>query len=192
VTAPTPVPPDVAGAQTAAAVEHVLIAAYGRLGGLAYVQDLGLGEFLARTAQQHADHLEAFNGAAVRLGGKAQDAPDQPFLTSVVEPGLAKVASGTEAVMFAARLEIIAAATYTAQVASVTDSALRATLASVAGVECQHQGVLFVAVSLLAAGSATVGGFPLAARRLPPTLQGPPVAFLRTDQARPVAEGAAP
>jgi hypothetical protein len=75
-------------------------------------------------------------------------------------------------------------------VATVADSALRATLAGVAGVECQHQGVLFVVVSLLSAGAARVNGFPVAATRLPPTLQGPPLAFLRTDQARSAAEGA--
>jgi hypothetical protein len=190
VTAPTTGPTDAAAAQTAAAVENVLIAAYSRLTALPYVQDLGLGGFWARAVEHHTEHLTAFNGAAVRLGGKAQPGVDQPLMSSVVGPGLAKLASGLDAVMFSARLEMTAAATYTAQVAAVTDSALRASLASVAGVECQHEGVLFVVASLLAAGAATVTGFPVAPRHLPPTLQGPPLAFLRTDQARPAAEGA--
>jgi Ferritin-like domain len=188
VTAPT----DASVAETAAAVENVLLAAYGKLSGLPALQQLGLEPFFVSTIGHHADHAAAFNAAAARLGGKPQSGLDQPFMTSVVQPGLADVASATDAVLFSARLETIAAATYASQVATVADRDLRAVLAGVAGVECQHQGVLFVAVSLLAAGSATVGGFPVAARRLPPTLQGPPVAFLRTDQARPVAEGAAP
>ncbi|HVM67433.1 MAG TPA: ferritin-like domain-containing protein, partial [Acidimicrobiales bacterium] len=142
MTAPTTAADDVAGAQTAAAVENVLIAAYTKLAALPYVEDLGLGAFFAATVRHHRDHLEAFNTAAVRLGGKAQPGPDQPLMASIVTPGLAKVASGIDAVMFSARVEMIAAATYSAQVATVADAQLRSTLASVAGVECQHQGVL--------------------------------------------------
>jgi hypothetical protein len=190
VTAPTTAPDDVAGAQTAAAVENVLLATYTRLAALPYVQDLGLGAFFSDTVGHHSDHLSAFNAAAVRLGGKAQPGLDQPLMTSTVAPGLAKVTSGIDAVMFSARVEMIAAATYAAQVATVADAQLRATLASVAGVECQHQGVLLVVASLLSAGAAAGGPFPVAPARLPPTLQGPPVAFLRGDQARPATEGA--
>jgi hypothetical protein len=179
-----------AGAQTAAAVENVLIATYARLAALPYVADLGLAAFFAATVRHHTDHRAAFNAAAVRLGGKPQPGLDEQLMTSVVAPGLAKLASGIDAVMFSARLEMIAAATYTAQVATVADAPLRATLASISGVECQHQGVLLVVASLLSAGSATVGAFPVQAAHLPPTLQGPPLAFLRTDEARPAVEGA--
>ncbi len=190
MTAPTPVPPDVAGSETAAAVENTLIAAYGRLTAVAYIDEAGLGEFFAVTVQHHTDHLTAFNAAAVRLGGKAQTLPDQPLMTTVVEPGLDKVASGFDAVMFAARLELIAAATCTAQVGTVADAQLRAVLASVAGVECQHQGALFIAASLLSGATTVLDGFPVTARQLPATLQGPPLAFVRTDQARQATEGA--
>ena len=189
MTAPTTAPPDTAGAQTAAAVENVLIATYAHLAALPYVQDLGLGAFFAQTVQHHNEHLTAFNAAAVRLGGKAQPGLDEALMASVVTPGLGKVASGIDAVMFSARLEMIAAATCTAQVATVADALLRASLAAVAGVECQHQGVLLVVASLLSAGATAVTAFPVAPARLPPTLQGPPVAFLRTDQARPPTEG---
>ncbi|HXZ62996.1 MAG TPA: ferritin-like domain-containing protein [Acidimicrobiales bacterium] len=189
MTAPV-VPPDVAVAQTAAAVENVLIAVYGRLASSS-MSGAGLGPFIARTVAQHSDHLAAFNAAAVRLGGKAQTGVDQPLMTSVVQPGLAAIASGLDAVMFSAELEMIAAATYTAQVAAVADHRLRASLASVAGVECQHQGVLLAVASVLEAGAAAIDGFPLAARQLAPTLEGPPVAFVRTDQGRPPTEGVA-
>jgi hypothetical protein len=190
VTTPTTVLPDTDSAQTAAAVENTLIAAYRRLTALPYVQDLGLGVFWVEAAEHHAAHLAAFNAASARLGGRPQSGVDQPFMTSVVEPGLAKLTSGLDAVMFSARLEMIAAATYTSQVATVADPQLRASLASVAGVECQHQGVLYVVASLLSAGAATVQGFPVAPQQLPPTLQGPPLAFVRADQARPAGEGA--
>jgi hypothetical protein len=183
-------PTDASVAETAAAIENVLLAAYGKLAAFPGVEELGLDPFLIRTVGHHADHAAAFNAAAVRLGGKAQTGLDQPFLSSVVQPGLADVASAMDAVMFSARLEMIAAATYTAQVATVSDRDLRALLAGTAGVECQHQGVLLLVASLLpAGGGAFAATFPVAPRRVPPVLVGPPVAFLRVDQARPPAEG---
>ena len=190
MTAPLAVPADVAGSETAAAIENTLITAYGQLSSLPFVDELGLGAFLAATVQHHTDHLAAFNAAAVRLGGKAQSLPDQPLMTTVVEPGLAKLASGFDAVMFSAGLELISAATCTAQVATVADAQLRAVLASVAGVESQHQGVLLIVASLLSSSTAVVDGLPVPPRQLPPTLEGPPLAFVRSDQARPLTEGA--
>jgi len=185
VTAPT----DPSVAQTAAAVENVLISAYAKLAALPSMRGLGLEAFLAATVQQHGDHLAAFNAVATRLGGKAQTGLDEAFMTSVVEPGIAAVASPLEAVMFCAKLEMIAAATYSADVATVSDHGLRSALAETAGVECQHQGVLLVAASVLSAGGAALA-LPLPPRRLPVALQGPPTAFLRTDLARPGGEGA--
>jgi hypothetical protein len=122
-----------AGTETAAAVENTLISAYARLTALPYLDGLGLGAFFEATVQHHTDHLAAFNAAAVRLGGKAQTLPDQPLMTTVVEPGLDNVTSGFGAVMFAARLELISAATCTAQVGTVTDPQLRAAVALVTG-----------------------------------------------------------
>jgi len=186
VTAPT----DASVAETAAAVENVLLAAYGKLSGLPAVQQLGLEPFFVSTIGHHADHAAAFNAAAARLGGKPQSGLDQTFMTSVVQPGLADVASATDAVLFSARLETIAAATYASQVATVADRDLRAVLAGVAGVECQHQGVLLVLAALVPGGRAALGSFPIAPRRLPTALPGSPGAFLRLDQARPPSEGA--
>lgn len=185
MTAPT----DPSVAETAAAVENVLIAAYGKLAALPLMQGTGLEAFVARAVQHHNDHLAVFNATATRLGGKAQTGLDQPFLSSVVQPGLDAVTSGLEAAMFCAKLELTAAATYSASVATVSDRGLRASLAEIAGVECQHQGVLLVAASLLSSGGAGLA-LPLAPRRLPAALQGPPMAFLRTDLARPGGEGA--
>ncbi len=185
MTAPT----DPSVAETAAAVENVLIAAYGKLAALPSMYGTGLEAFVARTVQHHSDHLAAFNAAAARLGGKAQTGLDQAFMSSVVEPGLDAVSSGMEAVMFCAKLELTAAETYSASVATVSDHGLRASLAEIAGVECQHQGVLLVTASLLSSGGAGLV-LPLPPRRLPAALQGPPTAFLRTDLARSGGEGA--
>jgi len=191
-------PSDIAMAQTAAAVETTVIAAYGQVGQLASVQALAppagttLAAMLARTLKHHGDHLTAFNAAAVRLGGKAQTAPDAALATTVVRPALAATTSALDAVTLLAKLELIAAQTYSAMVSAASDPQLRASLASVCGVEAQHQAVLLAIAALLNVNSLELITFPLDASTLPATMpsDSTPGAFIRTDQARPTSEGA--
>jgi hypothetical protein len=86
----------------------------------------------------------------------------------------------------------VAAETYAVQTAAVTDPALRASFASIMGVENQHRAILLAVSALLAAGApqlvkigGVVGALPAAAGSV-----GFPDAFLPLDQARPAAEGA--
>jgi len=190
-------PSDIAMAQTAAAVETTVIAAYGQVGRLAFVQALTppagttLVAMLTRTVQHHGDHLTAFNAAAVRLGGRAQSAPDAALTTTVVRPALAAATSALDAVTLLAELELIAAETYSAMVSAASDPQLRASLASICGVEAQHQAVLLAIAALLNVNSLELITFPLDASTLPATIpsDGTPGAFIRTDQARPTSEG---
>jgi rubrerythrin len=189
-------PSDVSVAETAAALEHTAIAVYARVAALPFVQSVPppggvtLANFLGRTAQQHADHLSAFNAAAVRLGGKAQTGVDT-ILMNALEPALAKLASAQDAVAFAAMLEQVAAETFAAPVAVVADRQLRSSLASIAGVECQHESVLLAVAALLGDNRPELISFPIDPLSLPAVLpsEGLPSAFLKTDRARPPAEG---
>jgi len=189
---------DAAAAQTAAALEHLVIAVYAEVAQLAAVGALvspaaaTLAAVMSVAVQQHADHLAAFNAAAVRLGGKAQQTADQAVAQSVVRPALTATTAAADAVALLAKIEQVAAETYAADVTAVADAQLRASFAGVAGVECQHQAVLLVIGALLEANAPELVSFPLDAVRLPVTLpgDGAPAPFLRTDQARPASEGA--
>jgi rubrerythrin len=191
-------PSDVSVAQTAAALEQTAIAVYASVAASPFVQavvapaGVTIANLLTRTAQHHADHLSAFNAAAVRLGGKAQTGVDATLMTAVVTPALAKIASAQDAVTLLATVEQIAAETYAAPEALVADRQLRSSLASIAGVECQHQSVLLAVAALLGDNRPELIAFPIDPAGLPATLPSGslPSAFLRTDLARPAAEGA--
>ena len=187
---------DVAAAQTAAAVEHLTISVYNQVAQLPVMQSVAaaagttISAFFIRTAQHHADHVVAFNAAAVRLGGQAQTGPDRALLSGVVQPGMAAITTPVDALDLIAKLELIAAETYAAQAAVVSDAQLRASFASIAGVECQHQAVLLAMAALLGGARADLVAFPWDASLLPPTAPaaGTPVAFLKTDAARPTSD----
>jgi hypothetical protein len=151
-----------------------------------------LSAFIARTVQQHSDHLTAFNAAAVRLGGKAQLQPDAALMSSLVRPTLATLTTPAEFLTFAARLELVAAETYAAQATDAVDAQLRSTLARIMGVEMQHRAVLLLAATLFEAAEPHLFSIPVEVTQLPATTgsAGAPEAFLRTDQARPATEGA--
>jgi len=188
---------DVAAAQTAASIENVAIALYGRASDLVSVQSLGsparltLAALLNGAAQHHADHLTAFNAAATRLGGRAQTAPDPALTSSVVQPALGAT-TAAQLLQVLAQLEL-AAETYAAQVVAVSDRQLKNSFAAITGVEAQHAGLLLAAASLLDEAKVASVAFPWEAATLPATAatEGTPSAFLRTDQARPPTEGAA-
>ena len=108
--------------------------------------------FVTMTVQQHTDHGKAFNAAATKLGGVAQDKPDQVVLDQVVTPALPTLNAPLDVVNFASMLELVAAETYAAETAAVSDTSLRNTFASIMGVENQHRAILLAVAALLQAG----------------------------------------
>jgi rubrerythrin len=147
---------------------------------------------VTKTIEQHTDHGKAFNAAATKLGGKAQDKPDQVVLDSVVTPALPTLKTPLDVVKFAAELELVAAETYALETAAVSDKNLRNTFASIMGVENQHRAILLAVGALLEAGHPELIMLGPPADKLPGAAGsvGFPDAFLKTDQARPAAEGA--
>ena len=78
---------DVQMLQTAASIENLAVATYDTALTLDFIGGASANAvvkaFVQKTKDQHQEHAEAFNAAATRLGGKAQDQPD-PVLLGVV------------------------------------------------------------------------------------------------------------
>jgi hypothetical protein len=189
---------DVAAAQTAASIENLAIAVYTKAAGLSFMKNIPdpagatIVAFVTKTVQQHTDHLAAFNGVATGLGGQAQTGVDMPVYNGVVLPALPKLKTPLDVVNFAAELELVAAETYSAETAAVTDKKLRGTFASIMGVENQHRAILLAVAALLQGNAPQLIKLGPPADQLPAAAGsvGFPDAFLKTDQARPATEGA--
>ena len=80
--------------------------------------------FVEKTKEQHQQHAEAFNAAATRLGGKAQDQPD-PVLLDVVNNAKPSLTGPAEVVDLAISLEDGAAQTYVANTGPYTNKNAR-------------------------------------------------------------------
>jgi hypothetical protein len=189
---------DVAAAQTAASLENVAIAVYNKAATLPFMANIPnpagatIGAFVKMTVAQHTDHAAAFNAAATKLGGQPQTGVDEMVMTAVVQPALPTLKSPLDVVNFAATLELVAAETYAAQTAAVSDKNLRGTFASIMGVENQHRSILLAAAALLKGGAPQLItlGPPLDQLPAAAGAVGFPDSFLKTDQARPAMEGA--
>jgi Ferritin-like domain len=189
---------DVQAAQTAASLENLAVTVYGQAADLPFMKTIPdpagatVTAFVKMTVQQHTDHAAAFNAAAKNLGGKEQTGPDQKVLDTVVTPALPNLKTPLDVVKFAADLELVAAATYAAETAAVTDADLRKTFSSIMGVENQHRAILLAVAALLSANLPQLIKLGPPADQLPDAAGsvGFPDAFLKTDQARPATEGA--
>jgi len=190
--------PDVQAAQTAASIENLAIAVYNQAAGLSFMKNIPdpagatVVAFVTKTVEQHTEHMKAFNAAAKQLGGQEQPGPDQVVFDSVVTPALPTLKTPLDVVKFAAELELVAAETYLAEVAAVSDKTLRSTFASIMGVENQHRAILLAVGALLEGGAPELIMLGPPADKLPAAAGsvGFPDTFLKTDQARPAEEGA--
>ena len=189
---------EVQAAQTAAALENVAVAVYEKAAALPFMKTLPepagatITTFVTRTIADHKDHADAFNAAAVQLGGKKQTGLDQVVMDKVVTPELPKLINPLTVVNFAADLEYVAAQTYAAETSAVSDKTLRSVFSSITGVETQHRTILLAVAALLEADLADQIMIPPDATKLPAAAGsvGFPESFLSTDQARPSEEGA--
>jgi hypothetical protein len=115
-----------------------------------------------------------------------------PVYNGVVVPELPKLMTPLDVVKFAAVLENVAAETYAAETAAVSDKNLRNTFASIMGVEAQHVAVLNAVAALLAGGAPQLITIPPPAGMLPAAAGsvGFPNSFYGLTMARPATEGA--
>jgi Ferritin-like domain len=186
---------DVAILQTAASIENLAVSTYTTALRLPFVGGADANPvvkaFATKTLAQHTDHATAFNAAVVRLGGKAQNAPD-PKYAKIVQAALPTIKGPGDAVSLAITLENVAAQTYTKNVSQVGSSPLRQLFGSVAAVEAQHRAVLLAVAALLGSGNADLVALPPDVAKLPRAAGGAgfPDAFYPTSMAAPMTEGA--
>jgi hypothetical protein len=186
---------DVQALQTAAGLENLAVATYQKALTLPFIggstANAVVKAFATKTMAQHTEHGQAFNAAAVRLGGKQQTGTD-PKYTPVVTGAVPGLKGPADVVKLAITLEDVAAQTYIQNVGLVSTAELRQLFASVAGVESQHRAILLAVQALLAGGLATEINLPPNAANLPAAAGsvGFPDSFYATSMAAPVSEGA--
>jgi hypothetical protein len=186
---------DVQILQTAASLENLAVATYGVALTLPFIGGATANgvvkAFAMKTKDQHAEHAKAFNAAVQQLGGKAQTNPD-PVLLGVVNQAKPTLTGPAAVIDLAIQLETGAAETYNANTAALSDKNARNVTASIMGVEAQHVAVLNAVKGVLATGHPEYIALPPPLDNLPAAAGsiGFPDAFLKTDQARPAAEGA--
>ncbi|AUG75689.1 hypothetical protein CFP65_0740 [Kitasatospora sp. MMS16-BH015] len=184
---------DIMALQTAASIENLAVSVYQTAAGLPFIKDGNktVAAFIAKTTQQHQAHAQAFNAAATKAGGKAQNDPD-PKYKAVVDQALPTIKGPADVVKLAITLEDVAAQTYTKNVAQVSNAELRKLFASVAPVEAQHRATLLAVQALLAGNAADLITIPVDPAKLPAAAGsvGFPDAFYQTDSASPISEGA--
>jgi hypothetical protein len=186
---------DVMALQTAAGIENLAVATYKTALTLPFIGGASANAvvkaFATKTMSQHAEHAMAFNAAVVKLGGKAQSAPD-PKYAKVVQAAVPTIKSASDVVGLAITLEDVAAQTYVKDVGLVSTAELRQLFASVAGVESQHRAILLAVQALLKGGAPQLIALPPDAAKLPAAAGsvGFPDSFYATSMAAPVSEGA--
>ena len=186
---------DVQMLQTAASIENLAVATYDTALTLDFIGGASANAvvkaFAQKTKEQHQQHAEAFNAAATRLGGKAQDQPD-PVLLGVVDNAKPGLTGPAQVVDLAIALEDGAAQTYVANTGTYSNKNARSVAASIMGVEAQHVAILNAVKALLAGGAADLIALPPDAAKLPAAAGsvGFPNAFSPTTDARPATEGA--
>jgi hypothetical protein len=186
---------DVQMLQTAASIENLAITAYGLSLSLPFIGGSDANPvvktFVTTTAQQHKDHLQAFNSAVATLGGQVQNAPD-PVLLGVVNEATPGLTGPGPVLALAIQLETGAAETYVAYVSALSDINARKVTAGIMGVEAQHVTVLLAAQEVIAGGNVEQLTLPPPLEKLSGSVASAavPDAFFKTDQARPAGEGA--
>jgi hypothetical protein len=193
---------DVQILQTAASIENLAVATYKTALTLPYIggssADPVITKFCTVTMGQHAQHADAFNGAAKSAGGKAQHKPDPAFVP-VVNKAVASLGSATPAagalgvVGLALELENIAAETYVKDTVLAKATTSKALFASIMGVEAQHVSVLLAVQALLKAGAPQLISLAPGTGAALPAVAGSvgfPNAFYKTNSAAPAKQGA--
>jgi hypothetical protein len=182
--------------ETAASIEVLAVATYGKALTLPFIGGSSANPvvkaFAQTTKAQHAQHLQAFNAAAARLGGAKQTKPD-PKYAKIVQAAVPTLKSAADVVSLARTLELVAAETYVKDCSELSSQSARTVMASIMGVEAQHVAVLDAVGALLAAGAPQLIALsPTNVAKLPAVAGsvGIPYPFWPTAQASPATEGA--
>jgi hypothetical protein len=134
---------DITVARTAASLELFAVSVYDTA--ITNASALGIEEQVGGAAQlfmdQHQQHADAFNAAAVQLGGEEYTDPN-PTAADMFADTISGLSDQAGVLMFAHDLEEIASETYQSAVGLLSTAELRQTTMSVGGVEARHQAIL--------------------------------------------------
>ena len=186
--------------QTSASLENLAVSTYGKALTLPYIANGNavVKKFAMTTMAQHAQHADAFNAAAQKLGGKRQDQTNPHFtpIVNAMVPALAAATTTTGppmVVALALSLEQAASSTYAKNCQLMSDLPSRTVMASILGIDCQHLAVLLAVQALMKGGAPQLIAIPTNDAALPAAAGsvGFPDTFFSTDPqfARPPQEG---
>lgn len=157
-------PLDVQILQTASSLEVLAVSTYGAALGLDFIKNGNpvVVKFAETTMSQHNEHKQAFQAQTKTLGGTPQTNPNPKFLP-VVEQAKPNLKTPLDVVNLAATLEDVATQTYLQNVSLLDNSATKALMASVMGVETQHAATLRAVKALLEANMPELIKIPIGA-----------------------------
>lgn len=184
---------DVQILNTASSLENLAIATYEAALGLPFIADGNptVKAFAETTMSQHTEHSAAFNDQAESLGGQRQEDTNS-VLTPQIEEAKATLTDPIKVAELAAMLEEVAADTYLANLALLSDGDTKSLMGSVMGVEVQHLATLRAVIALLEGGAPELIAVPTDLAALPAAAGSVsfPEALPEPDLARDPEEGA--
>jgi len=134
---------DLVVARTAASLELFAVSVYDTA--IESADALGIEAQVGAAAQlfrdQHQQHADAFNAAAVQLGGEEFTEPN-PTAQEAFADTIGGLSDQAGVLSFAYDLEEIASQTYQSAVGLLSTAELRQTTMSIGGVEARHQSIL--------------------------------------------------
>jgi hypothetical protein len=160
-------PVDVQIFQTASSLENLAVATYGAALELPFIQENAVVKTFAETTmRQHAEHGAAFKSQSEALGGQRQEGTN-PKYTPIVEAAKPTLTDALAVAKLAATLEEVAADTYLANLALLSDGNKRLLMGSVLGVETQHLATLRAVIALIEGGAPQLVAIPTDLAALP-------------------------
>jgi hypothetical protein len=186
------VPVDIQIFQTASSLENLAVATYGAALQLPFIQENAtVKAFAETTMRQHGEHGAAFNSQTESLGGTRQNGTN-PRYTPIVESAKPTLTDAVAVAKLAATLEEVAADTYLANLALLSDGNMRLLMGSVLGVETQHLATLRAVIALIEGGAPQLVAIPTDLAALPAAAGSVsfPAPFEEPQMASPPEEGA--
>jgi hypothetical protein len=145
--------------QTASSIEHYAAGVYTQLDGSGLVTTTGISDAMRMFADHHSAHGGIFEGATGRAGGTAFTQPNS-VLSQLVQSRLRAARTEADAVTIAYGIETLAAATFAANAAQLTDPGLVPLMTGIGATEARHLAVLGTYLGGLAAGVAATAPYP--------------------------------
>lgn len=152
---------DLDAAATAARMEKLVVDTYAMARMMATQGQLGAAEppavveFVITAAQQHQEHLDAWNGF-LAAGGRAHVSAPDPGLKAAVDTTVGTLVDVPAVARLALRLEDYASQAYLKAIPTLTSRDAISTAARIVVVDQQHQAVLRYLLGLYPVGSGLV------------------------------------